>query len=84
MFVKLTLVNGNTEMFETAQFVAAPKSEMNLDILKCEVFDNSGKRRFVSERHFKWFYKKYVYKPQPKKPTEAQQPVQPTEEGEAE
>jgi hypothetical protein len=63
MFIKLELVNGNVEMFETNNFVCAPKAEMNPDILKCEVFDSSGKRRYVSERHFKSFYKKYLYKP---------------------
>ena len=63
MFVKLALVNGNTEMFETNSFVCAPMKDLNPDILKCEVFDTSGKRRFVSERFFKSFYKKYLYKP---------------------
>lgn len=63
MFVRLELVNGNVEMFETQNFVCAPKAEMNPGILKCEVFDSSGKRRYVSERHFKAFYKKHIYKP---------------------
>lgn len=62
MTVKLELVNGNVEIFETQNFVCAPVKIMNPDILKCEVFEN-GKRLCKRERRFKAFYKKFVYKP---------------------
>ena len=43
MFVKLTLIDGNTELFETQNFVCAPAKMMKPEILKCEVFDGAGK-----------------------------------------
>ena len=63
MTVKLDLINGSTELFETNNFICARKSEMNPDILKVQVYDNSGHRLQKTERHFKWFYKKFLYKP---------------------
>lgn len=67
MFVKLTLIDGNTELFETQNFVCAPVKSMKPEIVKCEVFDGAGIRRFKAERRFKAFYKRFIYKPEEKK-----------------
>jgi hypothetical protein len=40
---------------------------MKPEIIKCEVFDGAGIRRFKAERRFKAFYKRFIYKPEEKK-----------------
>ena len=40
---------------------------MKPEIIRCEVFDGAGIRRFKAERRFKAFYKRFIYKPEEKK-----------------
>ena len=63
MFVKLTLIDGNTELFETQNFVCAPVKIMKSEIVRCEVFAD-GRRMFKAARRFPAFYRKFIYRPE--------------------
>lgn len=63
MFVKLTLTDGNTELFETQNFVCAPVKMMKPEIVRCEVFAD-GHRMFKVARRFPAFYRKFIYRPE--------------------
>lgn len=68
MIVKLKLVNGNTQMFETADYVVNPIKIMHPDILSVKVYSNDRKILFTVKRKFQLFYKKFIYKPVENKP----------------
>lgn len=62
--VKLKLVNGNTEIFCTENYVVCPVKVMHPDILDVKVYAGTKVIKH-SRRRFQWFYKKYLYKPLP-------------------
>ena len=70
--VKLKLVNGNTEIFSTENYVVCPVKNMHPDILDAKVYVGTKKIKHT-RRRFQWFYKKYLYKPVPTPPSETQQ-----------
>lgn len=63
IIVKLKLVNGNIEMFETENYVVSKVKEMHPDILDVKVYTTSGKLIAHRRRWRQRFYKKYLYKP---------------------
>lgn len=63
IIVKLKLVNGNIEMFETENYVVSKVKEMHPDILDVKVYNASGKLIAHRRRWRQRFYKKYLYKP---------------------
>lgn len=67
--VKVKTVNKITEIFETEKYLICSKKEMHPDILSVDVFTN-GKKICHTERHFKWFYEKFIYKPLPENKNE--------------
>lgn len=62
--VKLKLVNGNTEIISTDNYVVCPVKDMHPDILDVKVYVGTKVIKH-SRRCFQWFYKKYLYKPLP-------------------
>lgn len=75
LIVKLKLVNGRTEIFQTEGYVVSPVKEMIPEILEVKVYiGNKVIKR--CRRKFQWFYKKYLYKPSPNENIQEQQPVQ--------
>ena len=74
LIVKLKLVNGRTEIFQTEGYIVSTVKEMMPEILEVKVYiGNKVIKR--SRRKFQWFYKKYLYKPSPKENTQEQKPV---------
>lgn len=75
LIVKLKLVNGRTEIFQTEGYIVSPVKEMIPEILEVKVYiGNKVIKR--CRRKFQWFYKKYLYKPTPKEEIQEQQLVQ--------
>ena len=65
--VKVKTVHKTTEVFETETYLISSKKNMHPDILSVDVY-SEGKKICHISRHFKWFYKKYLYKPLPEEP----------------
>lgn len=65
MIIKLTYVFGSVQMFKIDNYVIAPIKDTKPEIVKVEVLNDSGKRLYKKERHFKWFYERFKYKPAP-------------------
>jgi len=65
--VKLKTVHKTVEVFVTDKYLISSKKDMHPDILSVDVF-SEGKKICHISRHFKWFYKKYLYKPLPEEP----------------
>lgn len=65
--VKVKTVHKTTEVFETEKYLISNKKDMHPDILSVDVY-SEGKKIYHISRHFKWFYKKYLYKPLPEEP----------------
>ena len=57
MTVKNELANGNTEIFETDNYIVCKSDNFHPLILKVEVFSNGKK---VERRH-KWYYKHFTF-----------------------
>lgn len=75
LIVKLKLVNGRTEIFQTEGYIVSTIKEMVPEILEVKVYiGNKVIKR--SRRKFQWFYKKYLYKPSPKENIQEQQIVE--------
>lgn len=74
LIVKLKLVNGRTEIFQTEGYVVSTIKEMVPEILDVKVYIGNKVVKH-SRRKFQWFYKKYLYKPLPKENTQPQQPI---------
>ena len=75
LIVKLKLVNGRTEIFQTEGYIVSTIKEMVPEILEVKVYiGNKVIKR--SRRKFQWFYKKYLYKPSPKENMQEQQLLQ--------
>lgn len=55
------LVNGNSEIFETNDYVICPIKDFHPLILKIKVFSDGKKIKSVS-RPFKFFYKHFTFK----------------------
>jgi hypothetical protein len=60
MTVKNELANGNTEIFETDNYIICKPENFHPLILKVEVFSNGKKIKSVSRRH-KWYYKHFTF-----------------------
>lgn len=60
--VKVKLVNNNVEVFTTESYVVGLKKDLHPDILSVDVYAGS-KKVYHMQRHFHWFYKKFLYKP---------------------
>ena len=65
MIVKLALVNGVIQVFKREDYMVSNIKEMHPAILKVEVYNEGGKRIVKRQRHFKWVYEKFIYKPLP-------------------
>ena len=60
--VKVKLVHGNIEIFETKSYNLSPVKEMHPDILEVWIYAE-GKKLAHLKRHFQKFYKVFLYKP---------------------
>ena len=60
--VKVKLVNGSVEIFETNSYVVSPIKDMHPDILDVKVYIDTKLTKHV-HRKLQWFYKKFLYKP---------------------
>lgn len=60
--VKVKLVHGNIEVFETESYNLSPVKQMHPGILEVWVYAE-GKKLAHIKRHFQKFYKKFLYKP---------------------
>ena len=58
--VKLKTVHKTMEVFVTDKYLISSKKDMHPDILSVDVY-SEGKKICHISRHFKWFYKKYIY-----------------------
>ena len=67
MTIRLELVNGSTEMFETDKYVVSSIKDLHPDILKAEVYSDFGKKIASIKRPHQKRYIKYEYKPLPEK-----------------
>lgn len=65
--VKLKTVHKTVEVFVTDKYLISSKKDMHPDILSVDVY-SEGKKICHISRHFKLFYKKYLYKPLPEEP----------------
>ena len=72
--VKVKTVHNTIEVFNTESYVIGKKKDMHPDLLTIDVYAGSRKV-FHMNRHFQWFYKKFLYKPvqQELKPEETAQ-----------
>lgn len=70
MIIKLKYVFGTVQVFRRDDYTIAPIKETNPAILKVEVFTDEGKKLYKRERHFKWFYERFKYKPAPEQNAE--------------
>lgn len=61
--VKVKLVNGNVEIFKTESYVVSKVKDMHSAILDVKVYADR-KRLIHRKRHFQWFYKKFLYRPE--------------------
>lgn len=60
--VKVKTIHNTTEVFSTESYAIGPKKDMHPDLLDVKVYAGS-RRVYHVKRHFKWFYKKFLYKP---------------------
>jgi hypothetical protein len=60
MTVKVRLADGNTEIFETANYVIGSERDFHPMIMRIEVYE-CGKRIAVRQRRFGWWYRHFVY-----------------------
>lgn len=60
MIVKVKLANGNTEVFETQNYVIGSDKDFHPMIMQIEIYD-SGKRIAVRRRKFGWWYKHFIF-----------------------
>lgn len=69
--VKIKTVHKTVEVFVTDKYLISSKKDMHPDILSVDVY-SEGKKICHISRHFKWFYKKYLYKPLPEEPVKSE------------
>ena len=60
--VKVKLVHGSVEVFNTERYLLSPVKEMHPDILEVWIYAE-GKKLAHLKRHFQKIYKKFFYKP---------------------
>ncbi len=60
--VKIKTVKDTIEVFTTESYVIGKKKDLHPDLLAVDVYAGS-KKVYHTQRHFQWFYKKFLYKP---------------------
>ena len=63
MIVKLKLINGNIEVFNTDKYVFSTLKELHPDICDATIYSDTGRKIHSIKRPFQFIYKHFLYKP---------------------
>nr|DAU31828.1 MAG TPA: hypothetical protein [Bacteriophage sp.] len=61
MTIITKLANGNTEIFETQNYIVSKAKDFHPALLSVSVFQGD-KKIFKKSRHFQFFYKHFIFK----------------------